>query len=102
MVNPNTDDDYNFLPAVNGSAPTASGFSIQGIAGYVYSTQICGSVPLLSAVNAAASDHWWTTNQNDHADLLASGTGWVDGGVAFYVLPLGMSVCVDLEPYVHN
>lgn len=92
MANPST-TDYIFLPAVNGAPPTAAGFAVQGIVGYAYSTQVCGSVPLLSAVSSATSDHWWTTNQVEHDQLIAQKSGWVDGGVPFFVLPLGMSIC---------
>ncbi len=90
-------DDIIVLPAVNGTPPAVSGFTNQGIVGYAYSTEVCGSVPLLTAVNAGATDHWWTTNANDHTRMIASGTGWVDGGVPFFVLPLGTSVLSFLE-----
>ena len=86
-----TGDDFVFLPAVNGSAPTVPGFTAQAIVGYAYSTQVCGSVPLLSASNAGATDHWWTISQSDHNEVITSELGWVDAGVPFYVLPLGMS-----------
>lgn len=86
----NGGDDFIFMPAVNGTPPTAPGFTTwQDMVGYAYSTQICGSVPLLALSNAGATDHWWTTSQSDHDELLASGTGWVDAGTPFYVLPLG-------------
>ncbi|KJA13772.1 hypothetical protein HYPSUDRAFT_81021 [Hypholoma sublateritium FD-334 SS-4] len=81
-------DSLDVLPAVNGSPPSVAGFTVQAAVGYAYTTQICGSVPLLSAVNAATTDRWWTTNEVEHAELLGSETGWVDGGVSFYVLPL--------------
>ena len=54
-------------------------------------------MPLLTAVNAGATDHWWTTNVNDHVQMITSGTGWVDGGVPFFVLPSGTSVLSYLE-----
>ncbi len=92
-----TSNDFIFLPAVNGTPPAVSGFTNEGIVGYAYSTQVCGSVPLLSVVNAGATDVWWTTNANDHAQMIASGTGWADGGVPFFVLPLGTSVLSYLE-----
>ncbi|KJA20651.1 hypothetical protein HYPSUDRAFT_68376 [Hypholoma sublateritium FD-334 SS-4] len=86
----NNGDDFLFLPAVNGTPPTVAGFTNQAIVGYAYSTQVCGSVPLLAASNAGATDHWWTTSQSSHDELLASELGWVDAGIPFYVLPLGM------------
>ncbi len=92
LANTPTQNNFVFLPQINGSAPTFPGFTTQIIAGYAYSTQICGSVPLFSASNDAASDHWWTTSQSDHDALIASGTGWVDAGIVFYVLPFGASL----------
>ena len=90
----NGGDDFIFLPAVNGTPPTVPGFTTwQVVVGYAYATQVCGSVPLFSVVSASGTDHWWTSSQANHAEILASGDGWVDGGIPFYVLPLnfGMS-----------
>ncbi|KAH9478372.1 hypothetical protein JR316_0008826 [Psilocybe cubensis] len=80
-------EDFIFLPEVNGTVPSVSGWSTEGVTAYAYATQVCGSVPLLSVFNSATSDHWWTTNAADHARLVATGR-WVDAGVPFYVLPL--------------
>ncbi len=85
-------DAFMVLPGgANGTVPTAAGFTNQGIVGYAYTTPVCGSVPLLLAVNTGATDSWWTTSQADHDLLLEINTGWSDAGIAFYVLPLGAS-----------
>ncbi|KIJ48855.1 hypothetical protein M422DRAFT_247220 [Sphaerobolus stellatus SS14] len=78
--------DFLFLPSTDGNPPTVAGFENSGITGYVYATQVCGSVPLLVAANAATTDHWYTTNALQHSLLVAD--GWTDAGVAAFVLPL--------------
>jgi len=87
LVNPTT-TDYIAVLAVNGNPPAVAGFTdVIGVIGYVYSTQVCGSVPLLGAANAAAGSHYYTTQVNDHAQLITH-AGWADAGIAAYVLPL--------------
>ncbi|KIJ26320.1 hypothetical protein M422DRAFT_272608 [Sphaerobolus stellatus SS14] len=78
--------DILFLPSTDGNPPTVAGYENSGITGYVYATQVCGSVPLLVAANAATTDHWYTTNVLHHSSIVAS--GWTDEGVAAFVLPL--------------
>ncbi|KAJ7890077.1 hypothetical protein B0H14DRAFT_2497364 [Mycena olivaceomarginata] len=53
-----------------------------GTAAFVYTTQICGSVPLFRLYNVAGTDHFYTKR----AAFLASGL--IDQGIAAYV-PLG-------------
>ena len=79
-------NDFVYLPSVNGAVPTASGYVSQGIVGYAYSTQVCGSVPLLSVFQSSTGDHWYTTDQQEHDMMVAN--GWIDEGTAFFVLPL--------------
>lgn len=68
--------------------PVVSGFNTDvEVIAWVYSTQVCGSVPLMSAKYAPATDHFYTTIQDDH-DGLATFAGWVDTGVVAYVPPL--------------
>lgn len=70
--------------------PVVNGFgSFIKLLGWVYPSQVCGSVPLLSAVQAAHTDHYFTTNPFEHSGLLA--LGWTDGGVVAYVMPLNSS-----------
>jgi hypothetical protein len=66
--------------------PVVGGFSTSGLVAWVYDTAVCDSVPLMSAVLAAQSDHYYTTDPDEHAALLAA--GWTDGGVVAFVLPL--------------
>lgn len=79
--------DWIFAVGTDGNPPSVPGFAVKAIIGYVYSTQVCGSVPLLAAFNAAAGGHYYTTKVNDHAELITL-AGWVDAGIAAYVLPL--------------
>jgi len=85
LVNPTT-NDYMFLTSTTGSAPVVAGYTSSGVVSWVYSTQVCGSVPLYAAFEVAVGDHWYTTSAISHSALLAS--GWVDAGIPAYVLPL--------------
>ncbi|PPQ81583.1 hypothetical protein CVT25_013422 [Psilocybe cyanescens] len=90
LFNPTTTDWITAI-STNGAAPVVQGFGDATIIGYAYSTQVCGSVPLLGASLASKGDHYYTTSTNDHASLLAN--GWVDAGIAAFVLPLSSGMC---------
>ncbi|KAF8968604.1 hypothetical protein BDZ97DRAFT_1799249 [Flammula alnicola] len=81
-----TNQDYLFTISTDSNPPTVPGFNFDAIVGYVYSSQVCGSVPLLGAWNQKFGDHYYTTDADDHSALLAVG-GWVDAGITAYVLP---------------
>ncbi|PPQ70673.1 hypothetical protein CVT26_014612 [Gymnopilus dilepis] len=70
------------------TATSIPGWIQRLVIGYVYETQVCGSVPLLGAYNQANTDHYYTTVFNEHSELIAI-SGWTDAGIAGYVLPLG-------------
>ena len=78
--------DYTYLIAKDYTPPTLTGYKSQGIVGYVYATEVCGSVPILSAFKTSSGDHWYTTSKADHQSLLDK--GWVDKGTIAYALPL--------------
>lgn len=81
--------DYVFMVGPGAQTPPIlSGFQTDAsdIVAWVYDTPVCGSVPLMSAVLASSTDHYYTTDPNEHSDLL--GLGWGDGGVVAFVLPL--------------
>ncbi|KAF8968623.1 hypothetical protein BDZ97DRAFT_1799323 [Flammula alnicola] len=81
-----TNQDYLFTISTDNNPPTVPGFNFDAIVGYVYSSQVCGSIPLLGAWNQQFGDHYYTTDAVDHSALLAL-SGWVDAGIAAYVLP---------------
>jgi len=86
LFNPTT-TDFVYLTS-NGTAPTLSRFQAHGIIGYVYATQICGSIPLYAA--SGPNDHWYTTSLFEHNKLIGI-SGWSDDGVAVHVLsPTGL------------
>lgn len=60
-------------------------YGIEGIAGYVESTQIEGTVPLYRLWKP--SDHFYTTNANERNGLLAA--GYTDEGMVGYIRPAG-------------
>ncbi|KAJ7629121.1 hypothetical protein FB45DRAFT_920020 [Roridomyces roridus] len=67
------------------------GYRDEGIQAYVYPTQICGSVPWYAVYNAAATEHFFTTDEATRASFLAT-AGWSDQGIVAYVLPTN---CTD-------
>lgn len=91
LANPTT-EDVIFLTSTTGSPPVVSGFQFVNIVGYVYATQVCGSVPLLVAFNEAAGDHWYTTDSTAQSSLIGEDSGWSDPGIAAFVLPSGRCV----------
>ncbi|KIJ46797.1 hypothetical protein M422DRAFT_249532 [Sphaerobolus stellatus SS14] len=86
--------DRMFLLALaDGSAPPApAGYvadnSVQtnNTAGYVYPSQICGSIPLYHLFSADIVDHLYTTDQVEKEALL-SFNNYTDQGIIAYVLP---------------
>ena len=60
-------------------------YGIEGIAGYVESTQIEGTVPLYRLWKP--SDHFYTANPNERNALLAA--GYTDEGIVGYIRPAG-------------
>ncbi|KAF5315278.1 hypothetical protein D9619_007561 [Psilocybe cf. subviscida] len=69
------------------SPPTVTGFNNNiGLTAWVYGSATCDSVALLSAAHTTMSDHFYTTDADEHAGLIAN--GWTDAGVVAYVLPL--------------
>ncbi|KDR69708.1 hypothetical protein GALMADRAFT_145414 [Galerina marginata CBS 339.88] len=87
--------DFVYIISTNGNPPpTPSGFNPIGqVIGYVYPTQICGSVPLYGASLASPADHWYTTQLNEHNEIISR--GWTDLGIIAYVLPVdGKFICI--------
>ncbi|KAJ7286868.1 hypothetical protein C8J57DRAFT_1049238 [Mycena rebaudengoi] len=56
-----------------------------GIAGYVYATQICESVPLYRLYNGHAQDHLYTADEGERHDAVG-GKGYILEGIAGYVV----------------
>ncbi|KAF8873669.1 hypothetical protein CPB84DRAFT_1798215, partial [Gymnopilus junonius] len=86
VLNNPTTQDFIYIMSTDGTVPTASGFVVGGIVGHVYSTQICGSVPLFILFQDVFGDHWHTTSAVERDGFVRS--GWIDSGIAAYVLPL--------------
>ncbi|KAH9476989.1 hypothetical protein JR316_0010905 [Psilocybe cubensis] len=79
--------DYLFVLSTDGNAPAVPGYHSDFIPAYIYSTQICNSIPLYSATRADATDHYYTTVLSERDDLI-NRWGWTDSGIIGYVLPL--------------
>ncbi|KAJ6484915.1 hypothetical protein C8R45DRAFT_1075236 [Mycena sanguinolenta] len=59
---------------------------------YIYSTQICGSVPFYRLFNAAAQDTFYTVSESERLDFITN-QGYTDVEIAGYLLPLGNTEC---------
>jgi len=76
-----------FLISSTNELPVAAGFQFgTEIVAYVYPTQVCGSIPLYVVFHDVLGDHWYTTVASERDDFVES--GWLDSGIAAYVLPL--------------
>lgn len=80
--------EYIFRTGVDAQTPpVVSGFNTDvGVIAWVYDSQVCGSIPLMSTGLATASDHYYTINTFEHDSLISD--GWADNGVVAFVLPL--------------
>ena len=63
------------------------GYSDEGIAAYVYATDICGAIPLYRTYSPGATDHFYTTSESERNNAVAH-LGYNDEGIAAYVLPV--------------
>lgn len=84
-----TVQDFIFMIGPDAQTPPiVPGFSakVGSILAWVYDTPVCGSVPLMSLVLAAETDHYYTVDTDEHAELITR--GWADSGIVAYVLPL--------------
>ncbi|RDB19083.1 hypothetical protein Hypma_014453 [Hypsizygus marmoreus] len=77
------------LISANGVAPTPpAGYTqVLGIAAYVYPTQTCCSAPFYVIYSATLGDHFYTTDITER-DAMLRLNGYVDQGIAGYVLPI--------------
>ncbi|KDR77937.1 hypothetical protein GALMADRAFT_65001, partial [Galerina marginata CBS 339.88] len=82
-----TNQDYVYGTSTAAIPVGVPGFNLDATIGYVYKTKVCDSVPLLGVWNQAAGDHFYTTSKAEQNTFLKN-SGWVDAGIAGYVLPL--------------
>lgn len=68
------------------------GYSQEGIAGYVFSSQVEGTVPLYMLYNPKAGDHFYTIHSSDASSI----DGWQPIGIAGYVFP---SIAPNSQPF---
>jgi hypothetical protein len=60
-------------------------YTPEHLVGYIFQSQVSGSVPFYRLYLASARVHHWTTDAFEYAVL--SGAGWTPEGVAGYLLP---------------
>ncbi|TFY77841.1 hypothetical protein EWM64_g6171 [Hericium alpestre] len=68
------------------STLVAEGWQDGGILWYAYTSQICDSIPFYVVDNPITTGHLYTTNITER-DAAISSQGYVDEGIAMYVLP---------------
>ncbi|KAJ7776253.1 hypothetical protein B0H16DRAFT_1003571 [Mycena metata] len=95
LVNTGISTFFYTTSATERSSALASGYSDDGIAGYVYPTQICGSVPLYRAhFIGANADYLYTTSAAERDNAVLN-QGFVDEGIAGYVVELASGIIID-------
>ena len=68
------------------SAIARSGYVSEGVACFVYTSNLSGTTPLYRLWNGDASDHFYTTDSGE-ASAAESNSGYRGEGIACYVLP---------------
>jgi len=67
------------------NAVANDGFTAEGICGYIYPDQICGSSPLYRTYNAKGTDHFYTTDPNEMNSVVTQ-RGFSNEGITGYVI----------------
>lgn len=67
------------------SAIARSGYTLEGIVGYVYPTATPGAIPLYRLWNPTTSDHFYTTSVPER-EKASRELGYQNEGIAAYVL----------------
>ncbi|TFY77047.1 hypothetical protein EWM64_g6965 [Hericium alpestre] len=84
----NSDADFIYTTSSDEvNTLVAEGWVDLGIYWYAFTAQVCDSVPLYVVDNPTMTDHLYATNSTER-DVAISSQGYVDEGIAMYVLPL--------------
>lgn len=60
-----------------------TGWTYEGVAGYLYSDEVTGTVPVYRSYNATSSDHFYTTDSSERDQ--EESNGWKYEGIAGYI-----------------
>jgi len=83
--NDRQDHFYTTSVAERDNAISQLGYVSEGITGYVYPDNRCGSVPLYRSYNAQQLAHFYTISASEWDNAVQA--GWVKEGIAGYVTP---------------
>ena len=61
------------------------GWNQEGINGYLFLSEVSGSIPLYRLYNPNSGGHFWTVNESEYNYL--GSLGWNQEGIAGYVFP---------------
>ncbi|KAJ7725560.1 hypothetical protein B0H16DRAFT_1781889 [Mycena metata] len=88
LQNDQTSDNFFTTSTMERELALEDGWGDAGITAYIYTSQICGSVPLYSLFQSIDTIHFYTINATTCDAMLAGTGGWADLGIAGYVLDL--------------
>lgn len=63
----------------------SDGYTFEGVPGWIYPSQVCGSIPLYRTYDASGTDHFYTQSQSEYQGVIAE--GFLDEGIVGYILP---------------
>jgi serine/threonine protein kinase len=96
LYNPKTGDHfYTMSIAERNNAVAADGYTYEGIASYVFSSQVANSAPLYRLVSTRTGDHFYTLSATERDNAVAA-DGYTYEGIAGYVFSTQVPKSVPL------
>ena len=61
------------------------GYNREGTQAYVYTAQVCGSIPLYRTYDVQGTDHFYTPSEQEYEEVVAG--GFANEGITGYIMP---------------